>query len=97
MSTRFEVHAPQRLEDRNLLALRGVVLDGMPRVGMSARLEEPEGAVFDEPVHGIEFLAADAAGGAGPALTFEYSDERQLERWEEVSWEGAVLRLDPPA
>lgn len=94
MSTRFRVEGRQLLEDRNLLALTGVILEGMPEIGMRAVLEDPDPTGFRERVHGVEFLEDDE-GRSTPALTFEYSDRGERERWEAIDWSERVLRLDP--
>lgn len=93
MPVRFQVHRSVVLEDRKLLALRGEVLEGMPRVGMTASAED-DGEEFTEAVHGVEFVS-DGAGGSEPALTFYYGDREKLEAWKAVDWPGTVLSLAP--
>lgn len=94
MSTRFQVEREILLEDRNLLALTGVILEGMPDIGMTAVLEDPEPREFREQVHSVEFLEDDE-GKSAPALTFEYRDRKERERWEAIGWSERVLRLEP--
>lgn len=93
MPVRFEVDDTVTLEDRKLLALVGVIREGMPRIGMTAEVVDEDGeVVFSEPVHGVEYVD-DPADVSGLALTFHYSSRDKLDRWKEMSWEGRTLEL----
>lgn len=94
MPVRFEVEDAVALEDRKLLALVGAIREGMPRIGMKARVVEDDGSVaFSEPVHGVEYVE-DASGVSGLALTFHYSSRGKLDGWRDLGWEGRTLQLD---
>lgn len=90
----FEVQETVVLGDRNLFALVGVIVRGTAMEGMHARLGEGDEG-FDERIHGVEFVdaAADSPDGSRPALTFSYSREEKLRRWQEIEWPGRRLRL----
>lgn len=90
----FEVHEAVVLEDRGLLALVGVILQGRARVGMYATLTGGEEA-FEARIHGVEFVG-EAVGdpeGSRPALTFSYRDAETLHRWQALDWSDRRLRL----
>lgn len=92
MAAEFQVHRAFSIERRSLFALEGIVTEGMVRTGMEATLPGDEDA-FRERVHGVEFLDHPQSAG-GPTLTFHYSRDEKLRRWEAIDWEGRCLRLE---
>ncbi|MFW6010737.1 MAG: hypothetical protein ACOC9H_02345 [Gemmatimonadota bacterium] len=93
MPVRFEVESPVTMRDRKLLALVGVIREGMPRVGMTATVTGDDGSTsFREPVHGVEYVDA-PDDVSGLALTFHYSSREKLAGWLDLDWEGRILDL----
>lgn len=93
MPVRFEVEDTVALEDRKLLALVGVIREGMPRIGMTATAADDDGSVsFSEPVHGVEYVEG-PSGVSGLALTFHYSSRDKLAGWRGAGLEGRTLQL----
>jgi hypothetical protein len=92
MPATFEVHEAMALAARGLFALRGEIREGMIQTGMIATLADGGGRVFEERVHGIEYVEVPGST-ASPALTFHYRDPAKLERWMALGWEGETLSL----
>lgn len=93
MPVRFEVESSVTIRDRKLLALVGVIREGMPRVGMTATVAGEDGSTsFREPVHGVEYVDS-PDDVSGLALTFHYSTRDKLSGWEDLDWEGRILEL----
>lgn len=93
MPVRFEVESSVTIRDRKLLALVGVIREGMPRVGMTVTVTGEDGSTsFHEPVHGIEYVDS-PDDVSGLALTFHYSSRDKLAGWEGLDWEGRILEL----
>ena len=87
MAAHFKSQTPQTLEARTLFMVPGEVLGGNVQTGMVARLVEGAEIVFEEPVHGVEFV------DGRPALTFSYSRAEKLERWQAIDWDGRTIEL----
>lgn len=98
MTAIFHVHRAVTLPDRNLFALAGVIHQGMVDVGMEAVLREEEsGEEFRERIHGVEHVMADPEKAPYPALTFEYVDQEELDRWQSIQWSDRELTVVVPA
>jgi hypothetical protein len=89
MAAQFRVESVERVEGLNHFALTGRILEGQPRIGMWAELEDGGATVFRERVHGVEYLP----GADAPALTFEYRDQAQLDEWSAIGWAGRTVTL----
>lgn len=87
MAAHFKSGTHQTLEARALFVLPGEVVGGTVQTGMVARLIDGAEIVFEEPVHGVEFV------DGRPALTFSYSRDEKLRRWQGIDWEGRTIEL----
>ena len=94
MSATFKVDRCFVLPHRGLFVLAGAIAEGMVQIGMHAELGEAEGG-FAARVHGVEFVdrLTGIPGTSGPALTFSYGNEAELQRWRSIEWPGRELRL----
>jgi hypothetical protein len=89
MAASFKVRRAGRVEGMNHFALTGEILEGQPRIGMWAELEDEGATLFRERVHGVQFLP----GAGAPALTFEYRDQAQLDEWSAIGWADRSVTL----
>lgn len=93
MDAVFRVEWTLAIASRPLFFLAGEILQGEVRVGMVATAGPAHRPTFREAIEAIE--AADALGERRwwVVLGFRYTAPAQLERWQEMEWTGAALRI----
>jgi len=91
MPARFLVEDTFRLSNRGVFVVHGRIVEGAIRPGQRVRAPSQ----LDAPVDGVEFVLLSASDGCeNPALTFRYSDEAQLARWQALQLAGQIVELE---
>ncbi|MEO6327129.1 MAG: M23 family metallopeptidase [Thermoanaerobaculia bacterium] len=97
-----EFDVPRRITHRLTVALAGVSAPGPPQTGGETRLAQPTDIVFDPPLKGDRFLAADGCCDSirhvRAALGFNsglYLSQRFAIDWERIDAQGRILVGSP--
>lgn len=93
MDAVFRVDRMLAIASRPLFFLAGEILEGVVRMGMVVTAGPAHRPSFREAVDAIEFADSIGQRGSRVVLGFRYSRAGELERWKEMAWEGAVLRI----
>jgi hypothetical protein len=91
----FRVDRTLTLASRPLFFLAGEILEGVVRIGMVVTAGPAHRPSFREAIDAIELADNPGRGESWVVLGFRYSSPGELERWGEMEWEGAVLRIPP--